>query len=351
MSPKEAKVCDWQHLVKQATEYPQWRKPLIRSPQGTTLFTRLGEFKKGASKPLLLSVRLRGMGIGTVFVDPDSHSREFKAARPEKENGRLYGLLKRAGFDPAQARAGVFSGVPWNSEDRRDYVKRLWLCADADGSDDKLEKAIEEDVVRALKGSKHEGAFQGLRIRLVEKNMGQKLPFGFAVPIRIDQETKASVPAPGWISNSSGYGYIDVLATVDAALGDGSERVAVLELKKPRGKAKVALLQGYAYAVAIHAAARSRIGRDLLDLLSLKKKPANLKLAAYAMVPLSDVKVVQSSPLTKAVLREIDDDFLAGIIGYEYDKNGVLKIREIWHGNSDNWRPVPVGNCSPRLTC
>ena len=92
----------------------------------------------------------------------------------------------------------------------------------------------------------------------------------------------------------------------------------------------MALLQGYAYAVAIaelqqRCQADQVLNKALRDMLGYTgARPCPIPMAAYAVVHQKDVsKVQECNRLTDAVLEECGNEVLVGILGYELDKDGI----------------------------
>ena len=315
----------WQKLVIQAAANTTRLEPSANRRKGISFFAKMGDIA-GKLPTVSVSVRWRGLEVGTLEMQPTKKSPIFFVKMPNEPKSKLQNvfasLRKRLGHDYWKRLEGE-NGCEWASEPASEFFK---LLTNGGFSDSSPELAIEESLAASLRPSKLSFWFQ--RCALVQWKMGKWLPFKFTVPITIQQKGAASLDK--LIQTTKRYGATDILLRTEGSFGGRRKRLAVLELKKPGGKAELSLLQAYAYAVALDEAQDGKhpdFHRSLRRLLGYPKdSPKHIQFAAYAVVAQHDVQKMCDSELTKRVTREAGDDVLTGILGYEL-KDKLIYIK------------------------
>ena len=323
----------WGKLVTSAAANAEWLGRQANQRPGISFFAKMGDVA-AARAVWSISVRRRGFELGILELRP-GHPPNFKLQQPKKEKS----VLTRV-FTPLAEKLRddhwneLQKGCAWASAPAREFFKLLATC---EPTRRPRELALEEALVASLR----ERRFWFRRCSLVQWEKGQSFPFKFTSPIVVRQGGSGASQAPKLlelIQAADSYGATDILVRAQTAFGGHSERLAVLELKKPGGKARFALFQAYAYAVALDEAQCLEspnapcLHRSLRQLLGHSKPtPKRIRFAAYAIVDDKKVAEVRNSKLTEMVLQEAGDNVLVGILGYKLDVGGIrLTQAEQW---------------------
>jgi hypothetical protein len=314
----------WGTLVTNAAANAEWLGRQANQRPGISFFAKMGDVA-AATAVWSISVRRRGFELGILELRPP-HPPNFTLQQPKKEKS----VLTRV-FTPLAENLRddhwneLQNGCEWASAPAREFFKLLATCKPTRRP---RELALEEALVAGLRKRR----FWFRNCSLVQWEKGQSFPFKFTSPIIVRQGgVGAQIPKlHELVLAADSYGATDILVRAQAALGGGRKRVAVLELKKPRGNASVSLLQAYSYAVALDEAQRLEnpktpdFQQSLRQLLGHSKPtPKRIRFAAYAVVDDKEVAKVRNSKLTEMVLQEAGDNMLVGILGYKLDVGGI----------------------------
>ncbi len=342
LNSKPKTLANWSRLLSGAAARVGGLKLNAYRPPRTTFFVRFGDLAKGRQE-LPIRVRYRGWEVGTISSGFKAEP-VFTRSRPKKDDSALrhvFASLER-GLGKENW-SSLLTGCEWKSETTRSFfegLRRLKLA------EEYSELAVEEALVQSFR--RRPKAFWFEDCSLVQTSGGASIPFKFTAPIVFDQ-TKSG----GWdelaaqlalIKPTNRYGYPDILARCEGAIGGKSERLGVFELKKPGGYVQVSLLQAYAYAVAFDEMQKFW-GRNATDSVQNLRKllgyppssPKPLRFAAYAIVAEEEVAQVLSSKLTEAVLKEVGNDVLVGVLGYELS-GGAVRLTSAVQRVGRDWK-------------
>lgn len=322
-----ATMARWETLILGAAQRTEWLERLVHTPQGFGLFATFGNVARGSRK-LEVKLRRHGVELGTIRLTPQN-APKFKLKTPGKGSAlnAVFDSIRRE--NPADDWPQLVRGCEWRSNALGRFLERI---REHRLPDSIKEQMLEDALVQSFAREKTHGKFWFDHCALAEPQAaGQVFPFKFALPIIVDQEKTEAIKCGQWerlINTTEDYGAPDILVRSKMVLSATGWRLGVVELKKERpNHAAVALLQGFAYAVAIAELQRiysnnQPVRSALRTLLGFTKpRPATIPLAVYALVEERDVPAVkQKNPLTEAVLRECGD-ILVGILGYKLCKN------------------------------
>lgn len=329
-----AAMARWEGLVIGAAQRTKWLKRLLHTPSGFGLFATIGNVS-GDGLDLKVALRRLGAELGTIKLAPNENpSFELKAVTQFKDDSKLKPV-----FEKVQTILGptdwdqLVGGCDWTLSP----VRRFLACMRKQPLPDSIkEQPLEDSLIQSFSRKKIQGRFWFDYCALAEpKASGQPFPFKFKLPVIVDQDNGRANREGRWeelILTPRTYGAPDILMRCQTVLGGGRQRLGVLELKKARpSHAEVALLQGYAYAVAISElqkiyAKNERVHRALRTCLGYQAgRPATIPLAVYALVEERDVPAVKHDKnlLTKAVLSECGE-ILVGILGYKLNQDTKL---------------------------
>ena len=337
----------WETLVIGAAQRIKWLKRLLHTPSGFGLFATFGDV---ARCRLNLEVKLRrhGAELGTVRLTPQ-HAPQFKLKKPGKRSplNAVFDSIRQE--NPADDWPKLVSGCDWRSGAVRRFLARIRAHALPDSI---KEQMLEDALVKSFARRKTHGKFWFDHCALAEpRAAGQVFPFKFALPIIVNQENTTAIKSGQWeklINPTEDYGAPDILVRCKMTLSVRGWRLGVVELKKERpNHASVALLQGFAYALAIaelqgicsnnqpvRAALRTLLGFTVA-------RPATIRLAVYALVEERDVPAVkEKNPLTEAVLSECGE-ILVGILGYKLCKDtNEIKLTSAVQWTGGIWKNI-----------
>ena len=336
-------LANWARLITGAATRVGGPKLNAYCPPRTAFFVRFGDLAKGRQE-LPIRVRYRGWEVGTIRSGFKAQP-VFTRSRPKKDASALKKVF--ATLEDALGKedwSSLLTGCEWTSETTRSFfeeLRRLEL------PDEYSELAVEEALVQSFRRSPKAFWFEDCSL-VQTSGGGASIPFKFTAPIVIDQAKSGKRDEPSvplaLIKSTNRYGYPDILARCEGAIGNKSQRLGVFELKKPGGNVRVSLLQAYAYAVAFdemqklwsqNATAPLQSLRNLLGYP--KPSPKRIQFAAYAIVAENEVAKVLNSELTKAVLNEVGSDILVGVLGYKLSGRAVQLTSAVqWVGG--DWK-------------
>lgn len=320
-------VAKWARLISgAATRSGDLTLNAYRPPR-TAFFVRFGALASGRQN-FPIRVRFRGWDVGMIRSGFGTQPM-FVRSQPTKRDSEL-----RRAFVSLEKTLGetdwtiLRNGCAWTSKVTRAFFKGL---RDLSLPDEYSELEIEEALIKSLRPPK---AFWFDNCSLVQRIGRASIPFKFTAPIVIDQTENGDWDEPSarlaLIKPTNHYGYPDLLARCEGAIGGKSQRLGVLEIKKPGGYGGVSLLQAYAYAVAFDEV-QCLWSQDTADSLQNLRKllgypnpsPKQIRFAAYAIVAEDEVADVRENKLTDSVLREAGDAVLVGVLGYELARGAV----------------------------
>lgn len=335
-------VANWARLIAGAAARAGGVKLNAYCPPRISFFVRFGDLANG-HQDLPIRVRYRGWEVGTIRSGFQAQP-VFTRSRPKKDASALKKVFATLEDAPGKEDwRSLLTGCEWTSETTRSFfegLRRLEL------PDEYSELAVEEALVQSLRKSPK--AFWFENCSLVQTSRGASIPFKFTVPIVIDQTKRGNWDEPAarlaLIKSTTRYGYPDILARCEGAIGGKSQRLGVFELKKPGGNVPVSLLQAYAYATAFDEMQKlwgqnaPDSVQSLRNLLGYPKpSPKRIRFAAYAVVAEKDVAEVLDSKLTEAVLKEVGSDILVGVLGYKLSGGAVQLTSAVQWGGRD-WK-------------
>ena len=344
----------WEEQVRGAASRTEWLRRLIQTPRGIDLFTRLGEVANGRPS-LKVYARRFGTDLGTIYLRRNDRP-TFRLKTPDINSplNHTFEAVRRELSSPEDWQK-LMRGCEWDAPALRSFFAAI-VRQPLEGALDRVkEQPLEDALIRSLRNDLF--WFDGCQLA-EDQNPGQAFPFKFRLPIRVEQGESKAIRDGSWqklilepgttsVSESkrrASYGAPDVMVRSHGCFGRNRRRLGILELKQPgSGKAKMALLQGYAYAVAIaelqqRCLADRVLNKAFRNMLGYTgAKPCPIPMSAYAVVHQKDVlKVREGNPLTTAVLEECGNEVLVGILGYELDNNAIRLTSAVqWVG--DKW--------------
>jgi len=271
--------------------------------RGTRAYATTGKIRNSKSV-MPISVRYHGHEIGEIHVGIKG-SRKFYLTKTET----YCNTFEKWGIDQAGTR-----GKEWDSKEVKLFFKTLWAKVN------ELPKVVLEHEIETI-----------LIHDLLEDTLPKKiicqgirpvtiggLPFQMPIPFSpSDAEIR--------LSGEGNYGHIDVLARTQFKEGGGLS-LSVLELKKPKGDAHIALFQAFIYACALRQMLISEHKNVFLKLFGISRdRPIPFR--ALAVIDERDIEKMKRSKLTEWVLNDPlckNGQIVPGLLVYEYRTDKVI---------------------------
>ena len=342
-----ATMARWETLILGAAQRTEWLERLVHTPPGFGLFATFSNVARGSRK-LEVKLRRHGVELGTIRLNPQN-TPKFRLKKPGESSplNAVFDSIRKA--NPADDWPQLVRGCDWRSDALGRFLARI---RERQLPDSIKEQMLEDALVQSFARNKTDGKFWFDHCALAEPQVaGQVFPFKFALPIIVEQEKTEAIKSGQWdklINPTEDYGAPDILVRCKMILSATGWRLGVVELKKERpNHAAVALLQGFAYAVAIAELQRiysnnQPVRAALRTLLGFTKpRPATIPLAVYALVEERDVLAVkEKNPLTAAVLSECGE-ILVGILGYKLCKDtNEIKLTSAAQWTGGIWNSI-----------
>lgn len=335
-----AKQKRWKQLLTNANKDTDGLAVLVskarKSRPHTRHFLKIGDVAN-ESGSLEVSVRWRGIEVGTVELNSGS-SRPFRLSN----SAELEKLLVAAHVDRTKHQPVEFGD--------KTLTKLFKSFNDIPATQRPKEAEIEFSILNSFLGRRKPACFHQVQtVRLAN------LPFKLPVLIRCIQEGRGKT----WqerLQVAHRYGYPDILARSEQADFNGKteKRLGVFELKRPDGKAELALLQSYGYCCALNVMSED-VKEIVFQLCGYKKerKPAKEDtkwlhpffqirgFRAVAIIDETDEDKLRESKFTKAVQSEErvrNGTDLIGYITYTY-RNDQLTWGSTKLWNTKSWVP------------